>query len=231
MKKILLLIAMFFLVIGLQACSTEEIIIDEPVVEEPIDFCAEDFVGPLTPEQQEECVIEEPTLNIIQEYTFGQTVKFGYAEGELTWEESGQQFTLFKNRVQINTSTFGYRENLGAFLVFAPIKDAEYSFIEFSIDEGSLITFEHITWHSTNGPANISGLELAEIRLEVLRNDEWIILDFLDLIPRVNGEDMVEESFELAEAGNYRLVYFVKGARSTTNTQYALIIDNLRIFE
>jgi len=171
------------------------------------------------------------TIVTVYEYNFGIDTKFGYGEGELVWTEGDTIYTVNKNRVQINKSTFGVRIELDAFLVFAPIQNNNYAYIELNILGPSVITFDHIGWHSANTAPAVQGLTLAEIRVELYNTETqaWVVVDSLDLKTRIDGEVLVAEELNVLVAGLYRLSYYIEGATSTTNTAYALIVDNLKI--
>ena len=232
MKKILFLILVLLGTLTLSSCilevapTPEEPVVEEPVVEEPV------VEEPVTEEPvTEEPVVEPEPVVTTYEYNFGVDTKFGYGEGELVWTEGETTYTAAKNRVQINKSTFGVRAELDAFLVFAPIQDNNYAYIEFEIGGPSVITFDHIGWHSVNTPPAVQGLTLAEIRVELYNTETeaWDVVDSLDLKTRIDGEVLVAEELNVLVAGLYRISYYIEGATSTTNTTYALIVDNLKV--
>ena len=127
---------------------------------------------------------------------------------------------------------------MGAFLVFAPIQGAENAYIlipeiEIINTEAKPIvfSFDHITWHSTNGPTNIATLTVAEFRLELFDSvaQTWSVVDSVNLKDIVDGVNIVNTELEAMSAGIYRIAYYIEGATSTSNTFYAMIVDNLKI--
>jgi basic membrane protein A len=180
----------------------------------------------------------DPEVTTLANLNFGTGTVFGYGEGALIWTEDGNSYTIDKNRVQINVSTFEIRAEMGAFLVFAPIQGAENAYIlipEIEIIDAEakpiVFSFDHITWHSTNGPTNIATLTVAEFRLEKFDSvaQTWSVVDSVNLKDIVDGVNIVNTELETMSAGIYRVAYYIEGATSTTNTFYAMIVDNLKI--
>jgi hypothetical protein len=189
-------------------------------------------------EPTEPTVPSEPISTTLLSFDFGTAVNFGYAAGELTWTEtSGSEQSLLKNRVQINTSTFEPKDTMGAFLVFAPIRDNNYAYIELDLSDiqnKASVTFNHISW-SPAAYTNIqSELSLAEIRLELFNSQSeiWTIVDSFNVISNVKGDVIMEAGFDNVSPGLYRLSYYLEGDNLlTSNTRYALIIDDLLVTE
>ena len=185
----------------------------------------------------EDPIIEEPAEPIvIIDYNFGVSTAFGYGEGDLTWTQGDDTYTIAKNRVQINTSTFGARADLGAFLVFAPVQDNNYAYVELdlaTLDGAAKITFDHIVWHSVNTQPAVEGLTLAEIRVELYDavSDTWTVVDSVNLKDVISSELIATAELNILVGGLYRLSYYIEGATSTSNTTYALIVDNLKVIK
>jgi hypothetical protein len=161
---------------------------------------------------------------------------FGYGEGDLTWTQGDDTYTVVKNRVQINKSTFGARANLDSFLVFAPVKDNNYAYVELdlsALDGAAKITFDHIVWHSVNTQPAVEGLSLAEIRVELYDadSDTWTVVDSVNLKDVISSDTIVAAELNILVGGLYRLSYYIEGATSTSNTTYALIVDNLKVIK
>ena len=64
MKRLLLLTSLFGLMYSLQGCEKEQEIIESSIIEEQVNFCEDNFVGPLTLEQEKECGIETITITL-----------------------------------------------------------------------------------------------------------------------------------------------------------------------
>jgi hypothetical protein len=72
---------------------------------------------------------------------------------------------------------------------------------------------------------------VAEFRLELFDSvaQTWSVVDSVNLKDIVDGVNIVNTELEAMSAGIYRIAYYIEGATSTSNTFYAMIVDNLKI--
>jgi hypothetical protein len=176
---------------------------------------------------------------LVQLFDFGTVSKTGYAAGDLVFTNTtGPEYTLNKDRVQINTSSTAPHDTMGAFIVMAPISSAKVSFVEFDFSTVvglKKMEFSFATW-STTSFNNINALTDFSFRLEYwdAGTSSWVAVqtttELTNLVSLFSNTTYATVTYDLTVAAKYRLVYEAPNAAVTTNTAYAITVDNLKIF-
>lgn len=186
--------------------------------------------------------LEEPIERLVYTDNFGTATKTGYALGTVTYTNGeGDTLVLDKNRVQINTSTTAPHTSMGAFIVMAPISTTLVSYFEYDLSsytDISKVEFVLSSWSATSGTA-VNNMSLATLKLQYFDDvsDTWVdvvaTIGSSNVISLVNSSTYTLVSFETSVAGLYRVIYTLDATEgtSTSNTAYALTIDNLMIYE
>jgi len=175
-----------------------------------------------------------PQAEVLRTYTFGTANVTGYTAGSLAWTESFGPQSELKDRVQINSSTAAPHTTGNPFLVLAPISTFKVAFIEFSLTAFNVsnISFQYSSWSgsaATNAVALTDGiltLQKWNATSSTWENVEYAAGQF-NLLSSVSGTEYKTASFDVVGGGLFRLFYNQPSAASTTNTFYALAIDNL----
>ncbi|MBG0762809.1 hypothetical protein IY230_04195 [Acholeplasma laidlawii] len=167
-------------------------------------------------------------------FDFGIVQKTGYGAGNLVFSNTnGDSFTLDKNRVQIYTNTFAPWIDSAAYLVMAPISGATHSYIQFDLTaaayaNASKIEFDFAVSNQNNHDQTVA-LAGSSVRVEKLEGENWVTVGD-DVFSQLTKDALTTVSINLTGAGTYRLVYEAPAATSTTNTAYAIGVDNLKIY-
>ncbi|NWH14925.1 hypothetical protein HXX03_05510 [Acholeplasma laidlawii] len=167
-------------------------------------------------------------------FDFGPSPVTGYAAGTLAFSNTnGDAFTLDKDRVQINTSTFAPWADSAAFLVLAPISTFKLSYVEFDLTaaayaNASKIEFDFAAWNQNNFDQTV-GLAGSSVRVEKLEGENWVTVGD-NVFGQLTKDALTNVSIEITGGGTYRLVYEAPAASSTSNTAYAIGVDNLKIY-
>jgi len=181
----------------------------------------------------------EPMDTLVQLFDFGTVAKTGYAVGNVTFTNTtGPEYVLAKDRAQINVSTFTPHDTMGAFLVLAPISTVKTSFVEFdftSVTGLKKMEFSFATWSGT-ALTNIQALTDFSFRLEYwdTNTSAWVAVANTEaqtnLVSLFSSTAYATVTYNLTIAAKYRLVYEAPTATSTSNTAYAITVDNLKIY-
>jgi hypothetical protein len=176
---------------------------------------------------------------LVQLFDFGTVAKTGYAVGNVTFTNTtGPEYILAKDRAQINVSTFTPHDTMGAFLVLAPISTVKTSFVEFdftSVTGLKKMEFSFATWSGT-ALTNIQALTDFSFRLEYwdTNTSAWVAVANTEaqtnLVSLFSSTAYATVTYNLTIAAKYRLVYEAPTATSTSNTAYAITVDNLKIY-
>jgi len=173
---------------------------------------------------------------------FGTAAKTGYDTTSFEYTNSNSDtFTLNKMRAQINTSTFEPHNVQGAFIVLAPKSLNLTSYIEYDLSSYTNLSkfeFSISTWSGT-AETNIKAMTLAVIKLQVFDTDtsSWVDVEnsdgLVNFISNVTSTEYVTVSFNVTEAGLYRVLYVIDETEgtSTSNTAYAVTLDDFKIYE
>lgn len=174
---------------------------------------------------------------VFRTYTFGTVAKTGYAAGNVTWTESFGDQTLAKDRVQINVSNFDPHSTMGAVLVLAPITTVKESYITFdftAFETLEQISFEYATWSGASF-TSLSALEGGILGLQVYNTatSSWDFVEYAagqtNLLGSISSTAYNTATFNVNGAGMYRIAYNQPNANSTTNTAFAVTVDNLAL--
>jgi hypothetical protein len=165
---------------------------------------------------------------------FGTVAKTGYAAGNIVYTPTGgTEITALKDRVQINLSSAAPHTSKGVFAVFAPISTFKVSFldVDFSTLTGAgKLELEYSVWNAGT-LANLKNTALitsAQLKLQKFDGTNWIDEgSALNVITNASDTEYKKTSFSLSGAAKYRLVYTIEGTANTTNTAFALTVDNL----
>jgi len=178
--------------------------------------------------------VVEPQL--LYTYDFGASNQTGYTAGELTFTNADTSVaTINKLRAQINTHTV---DNGTPALVLAPISGALSAFAEFNltgITGIKQIQFSLATWSATS-LTNIQGLSGATFQLEYYNSETstWVPLQtttsITNILGQANATTYTTVTYTVSQPGLYRISYVLASAPSTTNTAYAVCVDNFKIF-
>ena len=177
---------------------------------------------------------EVPQPSVLRTYTFGTVAKTGYAVGNVVWTESFGEQTASKDRTQINVSTFLPHDTMGAFLVLAPISTVKVAFAEFALGAFDVtnISFQYSAW---SGSALTASQGLADGVLSLQKwnatSSTWENVEFaagqFNLLSSVSSTEYKTASFNVNGGGLFRVYYTQPNAAVTSNTAYALTVDNL----
>ncbi len=175
----------------------------------------------------------EPQAEVLRTYVFGTAAVTGYSAGSLAWTETFGAQSELKDRVQINTSTSAPHTAGNPFLVLAPIQTFKVAFVEFSLAalNVSNITFQYSSWSgsaATNAVALTDGvftLQKWNATSSTWENVEYAAGQF-NLLSSVVSTEYKTASFNVVGGGLFRLYYTQPSATSTSNTFYALTVDN-----
>jgi hypothetical protein len=180
---------------------------------------------------------EEFTL--VQLFDFGPVAKTGYAAGNVTFTNTtGPEYVLAKDRTQINVSTFAPHTDMGAFLVLAPISTVKLAWIEFdftSVTGLKKIELSVSTWSGTSFN-NLTALADNTLQLEYYNTttEAWVPVqntsEVTNFVSVLSSTAYTEVVFNVTVAAKYRIAYHTPNATSTSNTQYAITVDNLKIY-
>lgn len=176
----------------------------------------------------------EPEEIVIHNIDFGTTNVTGYAAGNLTFTNGdGKAYTFAKNRVQLNTRT-GYSPAL----VFAPISTAKEAHILLDFSSETLpitqVSFDIYGWTGTTATALKNQVD-SYFYFQVYNNDtsSWVTLTPEDvnanLVDTV-GNTPVNVVYTITSGNAFRVIVGTPNATSTTNTAYAVMLDNLKIW-
>jgi hypothetical protein len=166
---------------------------------------------------------------------FGTANKTGYAQGNIVYTPTGgTEITAAKDRVQINSSTTAPHTAGNPFLVMAPISTflTSYIDIDFSAFTGAgKLELDYSVWSATviNNFNNSALAMTAELKVQKFDGTNWVNEgDAFNVIANASATEYKKTSFALSGAAKYRLVYTIAGTGlSTSNTAYALTVDNL----
>ncbi len=167
-------------------------------------------------------------------FDFGTAPKTGYGAGDLVFSNvNGDPFTLDKDRVQINTTTFAPLDAQGAFLVLAPVSTTKVSYVVFDFTGAQYagatrIEFSFVAWSPT-AHDNAVALEGNSIRIEKLVGENWVAVGD-NVFSQLTKTTLVTASFDIEGQGQYRIVYETPNATASSNTSYAVCIDDLKIY-
>jgi hypothetical protein len=182
-------------------------------------------------------VIEEGTTITLD---FGTVQKTGYALGTFTFINTGStiEYTFSKDRAQIATSANEPHTSKGAFVVFAPISTAKESYVEMdltSFTDLSKISFNISTWSAT-ALTNINALaNKGTFGLQFYNptTQAWEFVKTINnaenIISKLSSTEYVNVEFTVTQSGRYRLYYNSPDATSTTNTAYAITVDDFKL--
>ena len=175
-------------------------------------------------------------LNLLYTYDFGATNQTGYTAGDLTFTNADESVaTITKNRAQINTHSV---DNGTPALVFAPISGSLVSFVEFdftAITDIKKVEFSLATWSGTSF-TNIQALTGATFQFEFFDTETsaWVplqtTLELTNILGQANATTYTTVAYMVTQPGMYRISYVLESASSTTNTAYAVCVDNLKIY-
>lgn len=176
----------------------------------------------------------EPQAEVLRTYTFGTVAKTGYAVGNVVFTESFGEQTLSKDRAQINVSTFVPHDTMGAFLVLAPVAATKVSFVEFELSALNVtnISFQYASW-SGNALTAAQALTDGVLTLQKWNatSSAWENVEYaagqFNLLSMVSSTEYKTASFDVVGGGLFRVYYTQPSATSTSNTGYALTVDNL----
>jgi len=178
----------------------------------------------------------EPPVVLKQTIDFGTLNQTGYSPGDLTFTNAdGTTTTISKDRAQIYSSKFAPHTEGNPMLVLAPIKDKVFAYAEFDFSSMNLskIEFGFAPWDNRN-VATILGLEGSELRLEKLVDGVWVAVEedggTTNLLPKLSAEAYITATYSNLTSGKYRIVYTAPAATSTTNTAYAVTVDNIKVY-
>ena len=165
---------------------------------------------------------------------FGTVAKTGYAAGNIVYTPTGgTEITALKDRVQINLSASAPHTSKGVFAVFAPISTFKVSFldVDFSTLTGAgKLELEYSVWSAAalGNLRNTALITSAQLKLQKFDGTNWIDEgSALNVITNASDTEYKKTSFSLSGAAKYRLVYTIEGTANTTNTAFALTVDNL----
>ena len=176
----------------------------------------------------------EGALVLVNTFDFGTTNKTGYGAGNLVFSNStGPEYTLKKDRVQLNSSTFEPWADSAVFLVLAPTSAAKFSFIQFDLTaetyaKAKKIEFDFATWNQNNFDQTVA-LAGSSLRVEKLVGETWVTVG-ADMFAELTKDALTTVSIGIEGAGMYRLVYELPNAIKAGNTDYAMGVDNLKIY-
>jgi len=170
---------------------------------------------------------------------FGTSSVTGYTAGTFTFSNTdGTSLTLNKDRAQVNTSSTAPHTSMGAFLVLAPISTFKHAYTEFdfsSITGLSKIEFSLSSWSAT-ALTNINAKGDFTIQLEYYNTDNstWTPLantaSQTNLVSLLSSSAYTTVTFNVNVAAVYRISFQAPSASSTSNTTYAVTMDNLKIW-
>jgi hypothetical protein len=165
---------------------------------------------------------------------FGTVTKTGYAAGNIVYTPTGgTEITALKDRVQINLSASAPHTSKGVFAVFAPISTFKVSFldVDFSTLTGAgKLELEYSVWSAAalGNLKNTALITSAQLKLQKFDGTNWIDEgSALNVITNASDTEYKKTSFSLSGAAKYRLVYTIEGTANTSNTAFALTVDNL----
>lgn len=184
----------------------------------------------------------EPQYTLFRHYDFGTTAVTGYAAGTVTFTNSNNStsYILTKDRAQINISATAPHTSMGAFLVLAPISTAKTSFVEFdftSITGITRITFAVSSWSASavTNAAALSDTKQFSLQYYDTSTSTWVTLSDVssksNLFSSIVSSSYTEFTFNTTLSAKFRLYYYLEGASSTSNTQYAFTVDNLKVYK
>ncbi|MFA5720319.1 MAG: hypothetical protein WC939_04600, partial [Acholeplasmataceae bacterium] len=179
----------------------------------------------------------EPEETLHTTIDFGTDAKTGYAAGTLDFVNGdGTAYSLNKDRVQTNTSTFVPHADNGPIMVLSVRGDAKTAFVEFdftTLTGLSKLSFEFSVWNQNNF-SRIVNAEGAELSLEKKVDDSWVKVASADNETNVLSSLVVDVyttvTFDNLTSGLYRLVYTDPTASGTGNTTTAVTTDNIKVY-
>jgi hypothetical protein len=165
---------------------------------------------------------------------FGTVTKTGYSAGNIVYTPTGgTEITALKDRVQINSTATAPHTSKGVFAVFAPISTFKVSFldVDFSTLTGAgKLELEYSVWNAAalGNLKNTALITSAQLKLQKFDGTNWIDEgSALNVITNASDTEYKKTSFSLSGAAKYRLVYTIEGTANTSNTAFALTVDNL----
>jgi uncharacterized protein YjdB len=168
---------------------------------------------------------------------FGTSGQTGYAVGNINVVDSisGTTFVSAKDRLQTNTSSTAPHATMGAFAVFAPISGATYSYmtLDFTGVNAMNASFDYSVWSATVLTNFGNVIDTATLRIEKLNDTTWDTVSSLNVIGLVSATEYQNTSMLMSGQGVYRISFTIVAKSgstlATTNTAYALTLDNLVI--
>jgi hypothetical protein len=186
--------------------------------------------------------VEGPVLGY--HIDFGTVTDTGYDEGTIVFtnSEDSLEYSLPTLRAQSNSSTYEPHVDTGPFGVMAPVSGKLVSWIEFdfSTETDTIVTvsFDYSTWSGTSY-SNISGGTQLVNPIFVLQvyntvTETWDNLENDDevtnLIPTLSSTAYQTSSYTLTSGSRFRIFYTFDSATSTSNTAYAITVDNFKVW-
>lgn len=175
-------------------------------------------------------------VELITTIDFGSKAVIGYEAGNLVFTNGdGTVYTLNKDRAQANTSTYAPHDTQGVFLVLSCKKTAQFAFTEFDFSSLDItkLQLSFSVWNQNNF-AKITGYEGASVQLEKFVDGSWVAVaetgGNTNLLGLFTKDAYTEITFDNLTSGLYRLTYSVPDNTSSSNTEYAVTVDDIKIY-
>ncbi len=174
---------------------------------------------------------------VLKTIDFGTTAKIGYAQESITFENGdGLEMTITTLRSQINASTYAPHTGGNQMLVLSVRASAKLAWTQFDLSsytEGVKLTFRYTAWNSSK-VANIKEIAGSSIAFQKQNGADWdpiipVGQTTADILPLLTGEYITLE-YDFAP-GVYRIYYDAPGATGTSNTNLAVVMDDIVIYK
>jgi hypothetical protein len=180
---------------------------------------------------------EPPTETLLKTIDFGTVSKTGYVAGTLTFTNGdGVEYSFNKDRAQTNTSKYAPHDTQGCILVLSSISSAQFAFVEIDLTATAGLTkvsIDFSVWNQNNFD-KITGLAGSAIQFEKLDGETWVAVAATtgetNLLSLLTVDVYTTVTFDNLTAGKYRITYSAPGNTSTSNTEYAVTADDIKIY-
>jgi hypothetical protein len=144
--------------------------------------------------------------------------------------------TITTLRSQINASTYAPHTGGNQMLVLSVRASAKLAWTQFDLSsytEGVKLTFRYTAWNSSK-VADIKGIAGSSIAFQKQNGADWdpiipVGQTTADILPLLTGEYITLE-YDFAP-GVYRIYYDAPGATGTSNTNLAVVMDDIVIYK
>jgi hypothetical protein len=180
---------------------------------------------------------EPPTETLLTTIDFGTVAKTGYSAGILKFTNGdGVEYSFNKDRAQTNTSDYAPHDTQGSILVLSCKSSAQFAFVEIDLTATAGLTkvsIDFSVWNQNNFD-KITGLAGSAIQFEKLDGETWVPVAATtgetNLLSLLTVDVYTTVTFDNLTAGKYRITYSAPGNTSTSNTEYAVTADDIKIY-